>query len=68
MKYRTRTFYTDNQKSEMWDRWQRGESMRYIRVHAVGTIAGAKILEVDIRLDWAFQDVLALTEVCFARI
>lgn len=23
MKYRTRTFYTDNQKSEMWDRWQR---------------------------------------------
>lgn len=67
MKYRTRTFYTDNQKSEMWDRWQRGESMRYIRVHAVGTIAGAKILEVDIRLDWAFQDVLALTEVRFAR-
>lgn len=27
MKYRTRTFYTDKQKSEMWDRWQRGESM-----------------------------------------
>jgi hypothetical protein len=27
MKYRTRTFYTDKQKSEMWDRWQRGESL-----------------------------------------
>ena len=27
MKYRTRTFYADKQKSEMWDRWQRGESM-----------------------------------------
>jgi len=26
MKYRTRTFHTDKQKSEMWDRWQRGES------------------------------------------
>lgn len=24
MKYRTRTLYTDKQKSEMWDRWQRG--------------------------------------------
>lgn len=41
--------------------------MRYIRVHAAGTKAGAKILEVDIRLDWAFLDVLALTEVRFAR-
>ena len=30
MKYRTRTFYTDEQKSEMWDRWQRGESMSSI--------------------------------------
>jgi hypothetical protein len=33
MKYRTRTFYTDNQKSEMWDRWQRGESMSSIGRH-----------------------------------
>ena len=24
MKYRTRTFYTDKQKSEMWNRWHRG--------------------------------------------
>jgi len=28
MKYRTRTFYTDKQKSEMWGRWQRGERPR----------------------------------------
>lgn len=30
MKYRTRTFYTDAQKSEMWDRWQRGDSLSSI--------------------------------------
>ena len=33
MKYRRRTFYTDytdKQKSEIWDRWQRGESMSSI--------------------------------------
>jgi hypothetical protein len=30
MKYRTRTFYTETQKSEMWDRWQRGESLSSI--------------------------------------
>lgn len=33
MKYRTRTFYTDKQKSEMWDRWQRRESMSSIGRH-----------------------------------
>ena len=33
MKYRTRTFYTAKQKSEMWDRWQRGESMSSIGRH-----------------------------------
>ena len=27
MKYRQRTYYTEAQKSEMWDRWQNGESM-----------------------------------------
>jgi hypothetical protein len=26
MKYRTRTYYSAEQKAEMWDRWQRGES------------------------------------------
>ena len=30
MKYRQRTFYTDKQKSEMWERWQRGESLSSI--------------------------------------
>ena len=33
MKYRTRTFYTDKQKSEMLDRWQRGDSMGSIGRH-----------------------------------
>jgi len=33
MKYRTRTFYTNERKSEMWDRWQRGESMSSIGRH-----------------------------------
>uniref|UniRef100_UPI0036F1BCDE helix-turn-helix domain-containing protein n=1 Tax=Parasedimentitalea psychrophila TaxID=2997337 RepID=UPI0036F1BCDE len=27
MKYRQRSFNTDKQKSETWDRWQRGESI-----------------------------------------
>ena len=30
MKYRRRVFFTDMQKSEIWDRWQRGESMSSI--------------------------------------
>ena len=30
MKYRTRTFYTEAQKSLMWDRWQKGESLHTI--------------------------------------
>jgi hypothetical protein len=30
MKYRCRVFFTDKQKSEIWDRWQRGESMSSI--------------------------------------
>lgn len=30
MKNRQRTFYTDKQKSEMWDRWQRGELLSSI--------------------------------------
>jgi DNA-binding CsgD family transcriptional regulator len=33
MKYRTRTFYTDKQKSKMWDRWQPGDSMCSIGRH-----------------------------------
>ena len=30
MAYRRRIFFTDRQKSEIWDRWQRGESMSSI--------------------------------------
>jgi IS30 family transposase len=30
MKYRTRTFYTETQKALMWDRWQKGETLRQI--------------------------------------
>ena len=30
MEYRTRIKYTAKQKAEIWDRWQRGESMRSI--------------------------------------
>ena len=30
MVYRTRIYYTDAQKAEMWDRWQRGESLNAI--------------------------------------
>ena len=26
LKYRTRIYYTDEQKAEMWNRWQRGET------------------------------------------
>lgn len=27
MRHRTRIYYTEEQKSQMWDRWQRGESL-----------------------------------------
>jgi transposase, IS30 family len=30
MKYRTRTYYTEEQKSLMWDRWQKGDSLQQI--------------------------------------
>jgi IS30 family transposase len=30
MKYRTRIYYSAKQKNEMWDRWQRGESLKSI--------------------------------------
>ncbi len=30
MKYRTRIHYTSKQKAEMWDRWQRGETLHSI--------------------------------------
>ena len=30
MKYGTRIVYTEEQKAELWDRWQKGESIRSI--------------------------------------
>ena len=30
MKYHTRIYYSAEQRAEIWDRWQRGESMRSI--------------------------------------
>lgn len=30
MRHRTRIYYTEEQKSQMWDRWQRGESLHEI--------------------------------------
>ena len=30
MRRRPRTFFTDKQKSDIWDRWERGESMSSI--------------------------------------
>ncbi len=27
MKYRTRIYYSEEQKSLMWDRWQKGETL-----------------------------------------
>ena len=30
MKYRRRVIFTDKQKLEIWDRWQRGESLNSI--------------------------------------
>ena len=30
MKYRTQIYYTEEQKSVMWERWQKGESIRSI--------------------------------------
>ena len=30
MKYRTRIYYTEEQKAVMWDRWQKGEPLESI--------------------------------------
>ena len=30
MKYRTRIYYTEEQKALMWDHWQRGDSLATI--------------------------------------
>jgi hypothetical protein len=30
MKYRRRIYYSTEQRAEIWERWQRGESMREV--------------------------------------
>lgn len=29
MKYRTRIYYSEKQKSQMWNRWEKGESSHF---------------------------------------
>ncbi len=48
MKYRTRIYYTETDKSLMWDRWQKGESPNSI----------ARLFD---RHHSAIQDILART-------
>jgi hypothetical protein len=36
MTYRTRIKYTAKQKSEIWDRWQRGESLNQLDGYSIG--------------------------------
>lgn len=46
MVYRTRIFFTEKQKAEIWDRWQRGESMSSIgRVFDRGSSSIYPLLE-----------------------
>ena len=46
MAYRKRVFFTDKQKADIWDRWQRGESMSSIgRVFDRGTSSIYPLLE-----------------------
>ena len=71
MKYRTRTFYTDQQKSEMWDRWQRGDSMGSIGRHfnrASGSIF-PHLARIRMRGDLsAYNDLLRETYIDIPRL
>jgi IS30 family transposase len=64
MKYRTRIYYTEAQKSQMWDRWQKGDSLHDIgrlfdRGH--GTIAGIFSRAGGIRPRQRTRSLLSLT-------
>ena len=64
MKYRTRIYYTDEQKSLMWDQWQKGESLHSIaklfdRGHS--TIQGILLETGGIRSPKRNRSRLALT-------
>ena len=50
MKYRTRIYYTEEQKTLMWDRWQRGESLTSIATGADVVGARGNIARCDGRL------------------
>ena len=64
MKYRTRIYYSEEQKSLMWDRWQKGESLHSIarlfdRSH--GSIAGILSRTGGIRPSQRKRSCLALS-------
>ncbi len=64
MKYRTRIYYSEAQKSQMWERWQKGESLHAIarlfdRSH--GSIAGILSRTGGIRPKQRSRSHLALT-------
>jgi IS30 family transposase len=64
MKYRTRTYYTEEQKAVMWERWQKGDSLHSIaklfdRGH--GSIAGILSKTGGIRPPKRLRSRIALT-------
>ena len=64
MKYRTRIYYTEEQKSVMWERWQKGDSLQSIaklfdRGH--GSIAGILSKTGGIRPPTRIRSSTALT-------
>ena len=64
MKYRTRIYYTEEQKAVMWERWQKGDSLHSIaklfdRGH--GSIAGILSKTGGIRLPKRLRSRIALT-------
>ena len=64
MKYRTRIYYSEAQKSQMWDRWQKGESLHSIaRLFDRGHSSISRILSITggIRPQKRTRSSLALT-------
>jgi len=64
MKYRSRTYYTEQQKALMWERWQKGDSLQKIaqlfdRNHSV--VQGILVRTGGIRPAPRYRSTLALT-------
>jgi IS30 family transposase len=64
MKYRTRTYYTDNQKALMWERWRQGWTLHQIaqlfnRAH--GSVHGILVRAGGIRPPQRSRSTMALT-------